>query len=119
MADAIRSKVIRADVVSAYSHCPRKAFLLHCTEERGTPHEYQVILEEHTNVSRTSYLAALQQTSTSIRSYNIRMAPFHLALTSSRRRTLKPQTLMGIVMSSQRSAGCGTRTPVPMNRQSS
>ena len=69
MADAIRSKVIRADVVSAYSHCPRKAFLLHCTEERGTPHEYQVILEEHTNVSRTSYLAALQQTSTSIRSY--------------------------------------------------
>jgi len=69
MADAIRSKVIRADVVSAYSHCPRKAFLLHCTEERGTPHEYQVILEEHTNVSRTRYLAALQQTSTSIRSY--------------------------------------------------
>jgi predicted RecB family nuclease len=69
MADSIRSKVIRTDVVSAYSHCPRKAFLLHCTEERGTPHEYQVILEEHTNVSRTSYLAALQQTSTSIRSY--------------------------------------------------
>jgi hypothetical protein len=36
---------------------------------RGTPHEYQVILEEDTNVSRTSYLAALQRTSTSIRSY--------------------------------------------------
>jgi hypothetical protein len=69
MADAIRRKVIRADVVSAYSHCPRKAFLLHCTEERGTPHEYQVILEEHTNVRRTSYLAALQKTSASIRSY--------------------------------------------------
>jgi hypothetical protein len=73
MADAIRSKVIRADVVSAYSHCPRKAFLLHCTEERGTPHEYQVILEGHTNVRRTSYLAALQKTSASIRSYSERL----------------------------------------------
>ena len=38
--DAFRSKAICTEVVSSYSHCPRKAFLLHCTEERGTPHEY-------------------------------------------------------------------------------
>ena len=30
--------MIHAEVVSAYSHCPRKAFLLHCTEDRGTHH---------------------------------------------------------------------------------
>src|SRR5207249_8675464 len=49
---------------------PRKAFLLHCTEERGTPHEYAGIVEERTKVNRTRYLAALQQTSTSVCSYS-------------------------------------------------
>ena len=70
MSDAIRSKIIRAEIVCAYSHCPRKAFLLHCTEERGTPHEYAGIVEERTKVNRTRYLAALQQTSTSVCSYS-------------------------------------------------
>src|SRR5216117_4164864 len=70
VSDAIRSKIIRAEIVCAYSHCPRKAFLLHCTEERGTPHEYAGIVEERTKVKKTRYLAALQQTSTSVCSYS-------------------------------------------------
>ena len=37
--DAIRNKAICTQVVAAYSHCPRKAFLLQSTDERGTPHE--------------------------------------------------------------------------------
>jgi predicted RecB family nuclease len=67
--DAIGSKAICTEVVAAYSHCPRKAFLLHCTEERGTPHQYLDMLEECARVSRTRYLAVLHQTGTRIRSY--------------------------------------------------
>jgi len=57
--------------VSAYSQCPRKAFLLHCTEERGAPKEYKWLLEERSRANRTSYLAKLQRTKTAIRSYKI------------------------------------------------
>src|SRR5580704_2435203 len=67
--DAIRSKAICTEVVNSYQYCPRKAFLLYCTEERGTPHEYQSVLEERANVSRTRYLTDLQQVSTRIRMY--------------------------------------------------
>jgi len=67
--DAIRNKAICTHVVAAHSHCPRKAFLLHFTEERGTPHEYLDMLEECTNVSRSKHLSVLHQTSRQIRSY--------------------------------------------------
>ena len=66
----MHTKVIHAEVVSAYSHCPRKAFLLHCTEDRGTPNDYACILEKRASANRTSYLATLQRTSTSTCSYN-------------------------------------------------
>ena len=67
--DGTRRKPISNEVVAAYSHCSRKAFLLHCTEERGTPHEYLEMLEECTNVSRSRYWALLRETSAPIRSY--------------------------------------------------
>jgi hypothetical protein len=60
----MHTKVIRAEVVSAYSHCPRKAFLLHCTEDRGTPNDYACIIEEITGANRASFLATLQRTNT-------------------------------------------------------
>src|SRR5215472_17363594 len=63
--------LIRDETVSAYSQCPRKAFLLHCTEERGAPKEYERLLEERSRGNRTSYLAKLQRTKTAIRSYKI------------------------------------------------
>src|SRR6516165_5785753 len=65
-----RGGIILAEVISAYSHCPRKAFLLHCSRERGTPHEYQAVLEERTKFTRIRYLDSLRQEHTSIRSYN-------------------------------------------------
>ena len=68
----MHTKVIHAAVVSAYSHCPRKAFLLHCTEDRGTPNDYASILEKRASAHRASYLAKLQRTSTSACSYNDR-----------------------------------------------
>ena len=68
----MHTKVIHAEVVSAYSHCPRKAFLLHCTEDRGTPNYYACIHEKRASANRTSYLATLQRTHTSTCSYNDR-----------------------------------------------
>ena len=68
----MHTKVIRAEGVIAYSHCPRKAFLLHCTEDRGTPNDYARILEERASANRESYLANLQRTNTSTCSYNDR-----------------------------------------------
>jgi predicted RecB family nuclease len=68
--DAIRNKAICTQVVAAYSHCPRKAFLLQSTDERGTPHEYLDMLKQCSNVGRTKYLAVLNQTSTQIRPYD-------------------------------------------------
>ena len=51
--DAIRNKAICTQVVAAYSHCPRKAFLLQSTDERGTPHEYLArIMHEEWNADR-------------------------------------------------------------------
>ena len=65
----MHTKVVRAEVVSAYSHCPRKAFLLHCTEDPDTPNDYACMLEERASANRASYFATLQRTNTSIRSY--------------------------------------------------
>src|SRR5271166_2883047 len=72
MSGNMRTQVIRAEVVSAYSHCPRKAFLLHCTEDRGTPNDYACILEKRASANRASYLATLQRTNMPTCSYNDR-----------------------------------------------
>ena len=64
------NRIILADVISAYANCPRKAFLLQCSQERGTPHEYQAVLEERAKFNRIRYLDSLRQAHTSIRSYN-------------------------------------------------
>jgi predicted RecB family nuclease len=68
----MHTKVIQAEVVNAYSHCPRKAYLLHCTEDRGTPNEYASILEKRASAHRASYLAKLQRTGTPTCSYDDR-----------------------------------------------
>ena len=70
MSRTAHTKFIHADVVSAYSHCPRKAFLLHCSEDRGTPNDYARMLEERASANRASYLATLQRTNTSTCPYN-------------------------------------------------
>jgi len=66
------TNVIHAEAVSAYSHCPRKAFLLHCTEDRGTPNDYAYIIENRASANRASHLANLHRTNTSTCSYNDR-----------------------------------------------
>jgi predicted RecB family nuclease len=50
---------ITTEIIVAYSHCPRKAFLLLCTEEQGMPHEYIRILEQQKQLNQSNYIRAL------------------------------------------------------------
>ena len=54
MYNAVTSKIL-----TAYSQCPRKAYLLLCTEEQGIQHEYTRILEQRRNHNLINYLRAL------------------------------------------------------------
>src|ERR1017187_8851102 len=60
---------ICGELVSAYSHCPRKAFLLRFTEDRGKPNHYSSFLAGRTSANRASSAPTLQRTNTSICSY--------------------------------------------------
>ena len=55
------NKVITSELLLAYSQCPRKAFLLLYSDERGILHEYIRILEERKRENRVKYLRAFQQ----------------------------------------------------------
>jgi predicted RecB family nuclease len=51
---------ITDEMVVAYSQCPRKAFLLAYSEERGQLHEYQQILEQNRLTNQYSHLDVLR-----------------------------------------------------------
>ena len=55
----MRNSTITAEILVAYSQCPRKAFLLLCTDEQGTPHEYVRILEQQKRLNQNNYLHTL------------------------------------------------------------
>lgn len=55
------NKTITSEILVAYSQCPRKAFLLLCTTNQGTPHEYAEILEQQRQANQAKYLAILQR----------------------------------------------------------
>jgi hypothetical protein len=54
---------ITSEAVVAYSQCPQKAFLLLCTDEQGTPHEYMRVLDQQKERNRTNYIYAFKQAS--------------------------------------------------------
>jgi hypothetical protein len=49
-------KPITPEIVVAYTHCPRKAFLLLCTDVQGSPHDYPAVISQQQHVSLTQYL---------------------------------------------------------------
>ena len=51
---------ITDEMVVAYSQCPRKAYLLMYSEERGQPHEYQQILEQNRLTNQYNHLNVLR-----------------------------------------------------------
>jgi predicted RecB family nuclease len=54
-------KPITPDVAVAYTLCPRKAYLLLCTDEQGAPHDYPRILAADQRRNQASYLNGLKQ----------------------------------------------------------
>jgi predicted RecB family nuclease len=53
--------VITDEILVANSLCPRKAYLLMFSEERGQQHEYQQILEQNRLANRQKYIDLIQQ----------------------------------------------------------
>ena len=64
------SKTINSRILVAYSQCPRKAFLLLCTNKRGTPHEYTEILELQRQNNQCKYLDILRRKNVNVQSYS-------------------------------------------------
>ena len=54
-------KMITTETVVGYSQCPYKAYLLLCTKERGTEHEYMQILEKQRQIAQRNYIDNLRQ----------------------------------------------------------
>src|SRR6266436_4050689 len=63
------SRTITSEVFVAYSLCSQKAFFLLCTEEKGTLHEYEQILQQQQRATQNHSHTALLQTNLDIRSY--------------------------------------------------
>ncbi len=70
-------KCITSEILVAYSQCPRKAFLLLFSEERGTPHDYPLILKEHREQNRAGYLQQFQQKYPEAKDYSQRTFKKH------------------------------------------
>jgi predicted RecB family nuclease len=48
-------------VLVAYRHCPRKAFLLLCTDEEGSPHAYAAMLARQQALNQANFIGHLKQ----------------------------------------------------------
>ncbi|HBI44060.1 MAG TPA: IS66 family transposase [Planctomycetales bacterium] len=55
------TRTITADLVEAYSLCPRKAFLLMAGEPNPGPHEYVWMIDEQTATNRQAHRASLEK----------------------------------------------------------
>src|SRR6266496_5919370 len=62
---------ITADIVVAYSQCPRKAYLLLFSPDKGEPHEYAQLLEQQRCENQERYLNCLQQTHADVQPYSL------------------------------------------------
>src|SRR6266446_1251812 len=62
---------ITTDVVVAYSQCPRKAYLLLFSPDKGEPHEYIQILEQQRCANQERYIDHLQQTYADVQPYSL------------------------------------------------
>ena len=64
------NKTITSEILVAYSRCPRKAYLLLCTNTRGTPHEYSQILEQQRQNNQRKYLDILRRKNKNVQTYS-------------------------------------------------
>lgn len=69
IADA--QKKITTEVLTAFSVCPRKAFLLLCSNEKGTTNEFSRILQSKKEACRNAYIENLQKHVPDIQPYSV------------------------------------------------
>src|SRR5262245_56428767 len=62
---------ITSEIVVAYSQCPRKAYLLLFSPDKGEPHEYVQILEQQRCANQERYIDHLQQTHADVQPYSV------------------------------------------------
>src|SRR5262245_2847045 len=67
----VMEPTITADIVVAYSQCPRKAYLLLFSPDKGEPHEYVQILEQQRCENQERYLNHLQQIHADVQPYSV------------------------------------------------
>ncbi|MHC5748393.1 MAG: IS66 family transposase, partial [Nostoc sp.] len=68
----MNKNIITSEVVLAYSQCPRKAFLLLFTEDKGTLPEYIRILEQRKIRNREEYITRIKQNNSLVKLYDIK-----------------------------------------------
>ena len=62
---------ITADIVVAYAQCPRKAYLLLFSPDKGEPHEYVQLLEQQRCTHQERYLDRLQGKHPGVQPYSV------------------------------------------------
>ena len=62
---------ITSEIVVAYSQCPRKAYLLLFSPDKGEPHEYVQILEQQRRAHQERYTDHLQHTHADVQPYSV------------------------------------------------
>src|SRR5215470_11107985 len=62
---------ITSDMVIAYSQCPRKAYLLLFSPEKGEPHQYTQILAQQRGAHQERYLNHFQHTQADVQPYSV------------------------------------------------
>jgi len=62
---------ITAELVVAYTHCARKGYLLSCTDELGTQHEYSTLLDRQKQWNQTRFSAAVHADSGVVSGYDL------------------------------------------------
>ncbi len=55
------SRTITSEILAAYSQCPRKAFLLHCTDEQGVMPDYMRVIEQRRLLNKQEQMIKLKQ----------------------------------------------------------
>src|SRR6266850_1662318 len=66
----VMAPIITAEIVVAYSQCPRKAYLLLFSPDQGEAHEYLQILEQQRCENQERYLDHLQHTHVDVQPYS-------------------------------------------------
>src|SRR5713101_7243126 len=67
----VMEPAITTDIVVAYSQCPRKAYLLSFSPDKGEPHEYVQILEQQRCANQERYVDRLKQTHADVQPYAV------------------------------------------------